>query len=216
MEAQLPNFKKFVSEDDIEAAKKKRQEEWEKVRRPDQPEEAPEEEYDPRSLFERLEANRLKKQEEFDEAHRLKNMVKGLENDEIEFLEQVSQLKEKQEIEKEIEERVLLAEYKSSLVRDITAEQEQELSSVLARPKAKQQKTPSKSQRSLLAGVIKRKSSSDDKGDAREKKPRSSLEGQSSNGTSEVDTSATIRQSGVSALLPGIGNYSDSEDSSAD
>ncbi|KAF6033307.1 FAM192A [Bugula neritina] len=134
MEAQLPNFKKFVSEDDIEAAKKKRQEEWEKVRRPDQPEEAPEEEYDPRSLFERLEANRLKKQEEFDEAHRLKNMVKGLENDEIEFLEQVSQLKEKQEIEKEIEERVLLAEYKSSLVRDITAEQEQELSSVLARP----------------------------------------------------------------------------------
>jgi len=40
------------------------------------------------------------------------NMVKGLENDEIEFLEQVSQLKEKQEIEKEIEERVLLAEYK--------------------------------------------------------------------------------------------------------
>lgn len=38
MEAQLPNFKKFVSEDDIEAAKKKRQEEWERVRRPDQPE----------------------------------------------------------------------------------------------------------------------------------------------------------------------------------
>ena len=33
--------------------------------------EAPEEEYDPRSLFERLEANRIKKQEEFDEAHRL-------------------------------------------------------------------------------------------------------------------------------------------------
>lgn len=33
--------------------------------------EAPEEEYDPRSLFERLEANRIRKQEEYDEAHRM-------------------------------------------------------------------------------------------------------------------------------------------------
>jgi len=77
MAAELPTFKKFVSEDEIAEAKKKRQEEWEKVRTADQPVEAPEEEYDPRSLFERLEANRVKKQEEFDEAHRLKNMVKG-------------------------------------------------------------------------------------------------------------------------------------------
>ena len=30
--------KKFVSEEEVEAQKKKRQEEWEKVRRPDQPE----------------------------------------------------------------------------------------------------------------------------------------------------------------------------------
>lgn len=33
--------------------------------------EAPEEQYDPRCLFERLEANRVKKQEEFDEAHKM-------------------------------------------------------------------------------------------------------------------------------------------------
>lgn len=38
MSAELPNFKKFISEDDIAAAKQKRQEEWEKVRQPDQPE----------------------------------------------------------------------------------------------------------------------------------------------------------------------------------
>ena len=36
--AELPTFKKFVSEDDIAEAKKKRQEEWEKVRQPHQPE----------------------------------------------------------------------------------------------------------------------------------------------------------------------------------
>lgn len=38
MTTELPNFKKFVSEDEIAEAKKKRQEEWEKVRRPDEPE----------------------------------------------------------------------------------------------------------------------------------------------------------------------------------
>ena len=32
-----PTFKSFVSEKEIEEVKKKRQEEWEKVRRPDQP-----------------------------------------------------------------------------------------------------------------------------------------------------------------------------------
>ena len=33
----IPKFKSFVSETDIAAAKQKRQEEWEKVRQPDQP-----------------------------------------------------------------------------------------------------------------------------------------------------------------------------------
>lgn len=32
-----PTFKSFVSEKEIEEVKKKRQEEWEKVRKPDQP-----------------------------------------------------------------------------------------------------------------------------------------------------------------------------------
>ena len=43
----------FVKEADLEEARKKRQEEWDKVRKPDEPEVAPEEPYDHRSLFER-------------------------------------------------------------------------------------------------------------------------------------------------------------------
>ena len=39
-------------------------------------------------------------------------MVKGLENDEIEFLETVSRQREQEELEKDLEERILLAEYK--------------------------------------------------------------------------------------------------------
>uniref|UniRef100_A0A673JEB3 Proteasome activator subunit 3 interacting protein 1 n=1 Tax=Sinocyclocheilus rhinocerous TaxID=307959 RepID=A0A673JEB3_9TELE len=59
--------RKFVSESELDEIRKKRQEEWEKVRKPDDPEEAPEEEYDPRSLYERLQEQKDKKQEEYEE-----------------------------------------------------------------------------------------------------------------------------------------------------
>uniref|UniRef100_A0A674AH14 Proteasome activator subunit 3 interacting protein 1 n=1 Tax=Salmo trutta TaxID=8032 RepID=A0A674AH14_SALTR len=57
--------RKFVSETVIEEKRKQIQEEWEKVRKPEDPEEAPEEEYDGRSLFERLQEQKDKKQEEW-------------------------------------------------------------------------------------------------------------------------------------------------------
>ena len=48
----------FVTEADLEEARKNRQAEWERVRKADDPEEAPEETYDHRSLFERLEEHK--------------------------------------------------------------------------------------------------------------------------------------------------------------
>ena len=69
----------FVTESELEAAKKARQEEWERGRKPDDPENAPEPEpQDNRSLFHRLEEQRVAKQEEWDEAHKLKNQVRFL------------------------------------------------------------------------------------------------------------------------------------------
>uniref|UniRef100_A0A3B3C4Q0 Proteasome activator subunit 3 interacting protein 1 n=1 Tax=Oryzias melastigma TaxID=30732 RepID=A0A3B3C4Q0_ORYME len=59
--------RKFVSETELDEKRKKRQEEWEKVRKPEDPEEVPEEAYDPRSLFERLQEQKDKKQQEFEE-----------------------------------------------------------------------------------------------------------------------------------------------------
>lgn len=46
-------------------------------------------------------------------------MVKGLENDEIEFLEKVSRQKEQEEEDKDMEERLLLAEYKVEYILHI-------------------------------------------------------------------------------------------------
>ena len=42
--------KKFVSEAELDERRKRRQEEWEKVRKPEDPEQCPEQVYDPRSL----------------------------------------------------------------------------------------------------------------------------------------------------------------------
>ena len=76
----------FVTEGEIQEKKRVRQEEWERVRKPEDPEIAPEEPHDPRSLFERLEEHRVRKQEEWDESHKLKNQIRGLGNKIISFM----------------------------------------------------------------------------------------------------------------------------------
>ncbi|NXP82378.1 F192A protein, partial [Ramphastos sulfuratus] len=112
--ADLVINKRFVSEAELEERRKRRQEEWEKVRKPEDPEECPEEAYDPRSLYERLQEQREKKQQEFEEQFKFKNMVRGLDEDETHFLDEVSrqqELLEKQRREEELKE---LNEYRIS------------------------------------------------------------------------------------------------------
>ncbi|CAM5092781.1 unnamed protein product [Natator depressus] len=108
--------KRFVSESELDERRKRRQEEWEKVRKPEDPEECPEEVYDPRSLYERLQEQKDKKQQEFEEQFKFKNMVRGLDEDETKFLDEVSRqqaLIEKQRREDDLKE---LNEYRISFV----------------------------------------------------------------------------------------------------
>lgn len=61
----------FISEKEAEDRRRVRQEIWEKTRGEDDPLEAPEEPPpDHRSLYERLQEQRQKKQDEYDEAHK--------------------------------------------------------------------------------------------------------------------------------------------------
>ncbi|CAH2324566.1 Hypothetical predicted protein [Pelobates cultripes] len=106
-EGETTIHKKFVTEAEVEEKKKKRQEEWEKVRKPEDPEECPEEVYDPRSLYEKLQEQKDKKQQEYEEQFKFKNMVRGLDEDETNFLDEVSrkqELIEKQRREEELKE----------------------------------------------------------------------------------------------------------------
>ncbi|KAF5919679.1 hypothetical protein HPG69_000280, partial [Diceros bicornis minor] len=155
--------KRFVSEAELDERRKRRQEEWEKVRKPEDPQECPEEAYDPRSLYERLQEQKDRKQQEYEEQFKFsklpkrvqgtrqslsdallpyatlfltspgivliiyllsvpgliissENMVRGLDEDETNFLDEVSrqqELIEKQRREEELKE---LKEYRISFV----------------------------------------------------------------------------------------------------
>lgn len=217
-------IRSFVSEKDLDERRRKRQEEWEKTRKPDDPlgmfcfcfdvfvdyrpiAEAPEEEYDHRTLFERLQEQKMKKQEEYEEAHKLKNMIKGLDNDEISFLQDIDKSKIAEEERKLQEESSAIDEYKKAVEHLSAEDQEKKMQefkkSLWSTSKAAEDKKPStnkKSQAALLAKAIKRKSDSD-KSDATSSKQAAVANGDN-----------VARCIGV---LPGLGCYeSDSDEDS--
>ena len=60
------------------------------VRKPSDPETAPEAPVETRSLFDQLQAHKMAAQEDFEEKRALKNQIRGIDDDEAEFLDQVS------------------------------------------------------------------------------------------------------------------------------
>lgn len=235
----LNHFKSFISESELEENRRRRQEEWEKVRNPDQPLDAPEEEYDPRSLYERLQEQRDKKQAEFEEAHRLRNMIKGLDNDEVQFLDLVDKTKEEMEAKRLQEEGKEIEEYRKAVANMAEEAEGQKLleiknsanstSTGLTATASSQRR----SQQSLLAGAVKRKST--DKRDTDEKRgklndsevntglteenigdaSKTKVEAASAAEDETSTTNSATSSPGVACVgvLPGLGIYSDSSDS---
>lgn len=188
----------FVKETDLDAARQKRQEEWERVRQADQPEVAPEEPYDARSLFDRLQEQKNKKQSEWDESHKLKNQVRGIDSDEANFLDQVDAIKWEQERKRIEEEKAALEEYRKIqeelLERQEIEKRKLEGGQVPKRPVATSAATK---QSQLLSGVIVRKRSSEScAADDENKKVKSN----------EVTPVQTL------GALAGLGSYESDED----
>jgi len=153
----------FVSEGALEEARKKRQEEWEKVRQPDQPKEAPEEEYDHRSLFERLEENRKTKQAEWDAEHDIKKVVRGIDDDEAAFLDKVDEVKSRHDLQRMREEKSELDDYRKMKDKLLEEEEANRLKSEMITSNLKQtirygtEPTANKKQKSLLGGIVLKK-----------------------------------------------------------
>lgn len=212
--------KSFVSEAEVEAIKKQRQEEWEKVRKPEDPIEAPEEEYDPRSLFERLEEQRNLKETELEESRRLKNLIKGLDDDEVAFLELVDQTKIQMETKVWQEEKKELQEFRRA-VSDLTEEeQEAKLQYLRKTLNLHGSGGSKKSQQTLLAGALKRKATSPLS--SPEKKQATSAIKKGNDIMEKVDEADELPALPQSrnkhticclGVLPGLGAYTDSSDS---
>lgn len=209
----IPKFKSFVSESELEERRKKRQEEWEKVRKADDPVEAPEEEYDPRSLFERLEEQRLKKQADYEEAHKLKNMIRGLDDDEVTFLEFVDMRKQEIESQRMKEDMQEIEEYRKAVATlSEEALEAKRLELKKGSAAAATAGPVKKSQLSLLSGAVKRKCA-DASNDA-VKKQRSNSSGEDEQPVGEeVRVRAPMTALRCVGVLPGLGVYTDSSDS---
>ncbi|KAG7168265.1 PSME3-interacting protein-like [Homarus americanus] len=207
----------FISEKEVAERRRVRQEDWDKNRGDEDPEEAPEEPpQDPRSLYDRLQEQRQKKQDEYDEAHKFKNMVRGLEDDEVDFLELVDRSKLQEEKRVRTEENSAMVEYrkKVSAMQKNIAEEEMRAELKASEMRKNTGGAKKSSHLSLLAGAIKRKNSDDDKNteeasDSKKAKPDSPAK---ENPTTVHPASG---KSGFQciAVLPGLGVYTDSSDS---
>ncbi|XP_017596443.1 PSME3-interacting protein isoform X2 [Corvus cornix cornix] len=185
--ADLVINKRFVSEAELEERRKRRQEEWEKVRKPEDPKE---------------------------------NMVRGLDEDETHFLDEVSrqqELLEKQRREEELKE---LNEYRSTLTKvGVSMDPKKETEKKL--PMKSVENKNKFSQAKLLAGAVKHRSSDGgnsvkrlkldtDHDEKNQEKPSCVPLGSSSVGGSTVHCPSAAVCIGI---LPGLGAYSGSSDS---
>ncbi|XP_055598655.1 PSME3-interacting protein isoform X2 [Uranotaenia lowii] len=228
----------FVTETELADARRKRQEEWEKVRTAEQPMEAPEEEYDGRSLFDRLQEQKQKKDMEYEEAHKLKNMIKGLDDDEVEFLNLVDKNKINAERQAQIEEAKEMSEFRLKVASLQEKKMDEQIQQQISVPKPVKPIVGNNrmSQKKIMAGVVvkKRKHEEDSPSTTTtisesQTKPDSSKsvsqkEDAQANGSSD-STSAPNQavpkkklKNGalqVIGILPGLGSYRDSTDSEA-
>ncbi|XP_043286491.1 PSME3-interacting protein isoform X2 [Venturia canescens] len=232
----------FISEAEIAEQRRIRQEEWDRVRTADQPQEAPEEKYDPRSLFDRLQEQKNKRDMEYEEAHKLKNMIKGLDDDEVEFLDLVDRTKLEEERKKNMEEEKEMRDFKAAVASLQEKSMDEKLKQELKKPQ-NIVKNPSgtsgkNSQLRLLAGVIVKKSGQEARGTKRkiseteESKDGDKMEkleslsrketriASAEKSTSEEKTVNMIEKAEISpglkciGILPGLGSYyDDSSDS---
>jgi len=189
----------FETESEIEQRRQKRQEEWEKVRTADQPEDAPEEPYDGRSLYERLKEQKDAKDLEFEESRKFKNMIRGLDDDEVDFVSEIENRKLNEERKLREEEYKEIQDYRAKVAELQELSSEQKLNNVASSVKQKpKDSTPRTSQKAILSAIVKRKC---DVSNSVDEPPQKLL---------QIQRPSALK---VVAVLPGIGNYKSSDES---
>ncbi|KAJ7597153.1 N-terminal domain of NEFA-interacting nuclear protein NIP30-domain-containing protein [Mycena floridula] len=115
---------RFVSQDDVESARAKRDEQWKAAyarlgQEPPKPVE--DSTYDGRSLAEKLAANKIAKQEEWEEKSKLANQFRALEQDEIMFLDGLRERQEAEEKQRKEEDGEEVKNFKEAIAARLQA-----------------------------------------------------------------------------------------------
>jgi hypothetical protein len=108
---------RFVSETQLTEAQKKREEDiraaYARIGRSPPPDALQsQEEYDPRTLYDKLKANTDAKQEQFEEKMKLSNQFRGIDDAESQFLAEVAKEKREEQRKREEETRRELEEFR--------------------------------------------------------------------------------------------------------
>lgn len=208
----------FVKEGKLDAENKRRQAEWERVRKEDDPIEAPEEVFDNRTLYDKLKEQHEIKKAEYEEQYSIKNLVKGLDEDEFEFLNDVNAMKRAREKELALEEKKEIDAVKEALEKSRTIEGSK--MSLNKAPVAKASLPSHKKenkQAGLLSNAIKRKSSTTINSDSKTENEAVKSSKKENEDEDEPDNKKPlIRPNIVLGILPGIGDYESSSDSDKD
>ncbi|OCF44888.1 hypothetical protein I317_01167 [Kwoniella heveanensis CBS 569] len=109
---------RFESQTSIDEAKETRQKEWREAYArlgQEPPPEQPDEEYDPRTLYERLQVKKDAKKEEWDNKMKLSNQWRGLDSEEQRFLAEKEAEKKAEQRKLEEKEAEELREYREQL-----------------------------------------------------------------------------------------------------
>ncbi|KAJ9117829.1 hypothetical protein QFC20_000109 [Naganishia adeliensis] len=106
---------RFVSQNELDEAKKRKDEEWKAAYArlgQEPPPQQEETEYDPRSLYERLSTQKETKKEEWDAKMRMANQFRGLEADELQFLDETGRVERERQRKVEMQDAEQLAAFK--------------------------------------------------------------------------------------------------------
>ncbi|KAJ6575235.1 NEFA-interacting nuclear protein NIP30 [Mycena capillaripes] len=115
---------RFVSQDEVDTAKARRDEQWKAAyaRLGMEPPPQQQEDFsDGRSLAEKLAANKIAKQEEWEEKTKLANQFRALEEDEIMFLDSVRERQEEEERQRKEKDGEEVQNFKEYIVSAVTA-----------------------------------------------------------------------------------------------
>ncbi|KAL9716139.1 hypothetical protein Ac2012v2_000584 [Leucoagaricus gongylophorus] len=165
--SQGPVGSRFVSQDEIDLAKQRKEDQWKaayaRLGQEPPPQHQNEDAYDGRSLAEKLAANRIAKQEEWEEKNKLANQFRALEEDEIQFLDSIRQRQEAEERQRKQEDGEELKQFKQAVAARVSGLNNPPLipgSGEASKPKAAPQPpraVPKKDAKKSLKGIVVRK-----------------------------------------------------------